>query len=176
MHAGLESTEGGAAPSAGTHKTEASGAAAGQLQGAGSDGAPNGHSGQLQRPLPWLWWAARVLAVQQRVLSGPAASLQSGLSQLMPQASVCFWLTVISRATPAKWHDAPADKLHIRLPDLDPLLDTLDPSKTRLAVGTVLSIGAGPPQSLALLRFIYTSSLPMSAAQLLQQCGAWTAM
>ncbi|BDA46600.1 Tetratricopeptide repeat protein 27 [Coccomyxa sp. Obi] len=68
--------------------SEAGGAANGHP--AGREAARNGHSTRqhsaaAERPLPWLWWAARVLAVQQRVLSGPAASLQYGLEQLMPQ-------------------------------------------------------------------------------------------
>lgn len=72
---------------------EAPGKANGHI--AGSSNVPNGHSGQLgaaERPLPWLWWAARMLAVQQRALSGPAASLQTAVSQLMPQASVFLYL------------------------------------------------------------------------------------
>ena len=39
----------------------------------------------LGRPgtgLPWKWWALRTLAVQQRILSGPAASLQTEIEQL----------------------------------------------------------------------------------------------
>ncbi|EIE19567.1 hypothetical protein COCSUDRAFT_58315 [Coccomyxa subellipsoidea C-169] len=64
---------------------EASGAAAGQLLAPGSGGGPIRHNGQLQRPLPWLWWAARALAVQQRVLSGPAASASSQIG-LFPGA------------------------------------------------------------------------------------------
>ncbi|CAL5228170.1 g11251 [Coccomyxa viridis] len=39
----------------------------------------------LGRPgtgLPWKWWALRTLAVQQRILSGPAATLQTEIEQL----------------------------------------------------------------------------------------------
>lgn len=79
--------------------SEAGGAANGHAMG--REAAQNGHSsGQhsaaAERQLPWLWWAARVLAVQQRVLSGPAASLQYGLQHLMPQASFSLLLAVIS--------------------------------------------------------------------------------
>jgi len=32
--------------------------------------------------LPWNWWALRTVAVQQRILSSPAASLQTEIEQL----------------------------------------------------------------------------------------------
>lgn len=92
MLAGLQAREEEGMPSA-SGSNEAPGKANGHI--AGSSNVPNGHSGQLgaaERPLPWLWWAARVLAVQQRALSGPAASLQTAVSQLMPQASVFLYL------------------------------------------------------------------------------------
>ena len=75
--------------------TEAQAVANGHTMG--REAAQNGQrSATVERPLPWLWWAARVLAVQQRVLSGPAASLQTGLQQLMPQASFSSLLEAIS--------------------------------------------------------------------------------
>ena len=56
----------------------------------------------LGRPgtgLPWKWWALRTLTVQQRILSGPAASLQTDIEQLteeVRQPSNMAWTCPIS--------------------------------------------------------------------------------
>ena len=47
----------------------------------GSSGSP-GRSSGLGSGLPWKWWALRTVAVQQRILSGPAAALQTEIQQL----------------------------------------------------------------------------------------------
>ena len=38
--------------------------------------------GRTGTGLPWKWWALRTLAVQQRILSGPAAALQTDTERL----------------------------------------------------------------------------------------------
>ena len=42
-------------------------------------------AGQRDVGTPWKWWAVRTLVVQQRILSGAAASLLSSLDLLLPQ-------------------------------------------------------------------------------------------
>ena len=62
-------------------------ATSGTGQGNGEGTCEGGASVGDPALLTWRWWAARVVALQQRTLSGPAACLQAELEQLTPQAS-----------------------------------------------------------------------------------------
>ena len=50
-------------------------------------------SGRPGTGLPWKWWALRTLAVQQRILSGPAAALQAEIEQLTEEVQPSNVLT-----------------------------------------------------------------------------------
>ena len=57
-----------------------------EIEGCCSDGDPRkSRALSPEASLPWKWWALRAAAVQQRILSGPAAALQADIEQLTQQ-------------------------------------------------------------------------------------------
>ena len=42
-------------------------------------------AGARALPATWLWWVARLLTLQQRLLSGPSSSLRSALTKFAPK-------------------------------------------------------------------------------------------
>ena len=73
-----------------------------EIEGCCSDGDPRkSRALSPEASLPWKWWALRAAAVQQRILSGPAAALQADIEQLTQQVignGIQSYLTV-SRST-----------------------------------------------------------------------------
>ena len=43
---------------------------------------------ELNLPETWLWWAARALSLQQRLLAGPAASLHARMNFLWAEVGI----------------------------------------------------------------------------------------
>ena len=54
-------------------------------EGCSQGGRPASRALSPEASLPWKWWALRAAAVQQRILSGPAAALQADIEQLTQQ-------------------------------------------------------------------------------------------